>query len=79
MEADMMSMLDAMEAMERKLLGIEAMVSFMEIAFDVLHTEENNYEVSAVRSLHDYLMALRKEDMESIIECLRNKVIDEHV
>ena len=63
-----MELMDLVATVEKKILGIESLLSFMTMGMEVLHTNEENYEIRAVQTIHDMLRDLRKSDILKLTE-----------
>jgi hypothetical protein len=63
-----MELMDLVATVEKKILGIESLLSFMAMGMEVLHTNEENYEIKAVQAIHDMLRDLRKSDIVKLTE-----------
>ena len=63
-----MELMDLVATVEKKILGIESLLSFMTMGMEVLHTNEENYEIRAVQTIHDMLRDLRKSDIVKLTE-----------
>ena len=63
-----MELMDLVATVEKKILGIESLLSFMTMGMEVLHTNEENYEIQAVQAIHDMLRDLRKSDIVKLTE-----------
>ena len=61
-------LMDMVEELEKKLLGIESILSFFAMGMDVLIKREEAYEVSAIQAIHDWLMEIRKTDIANLYE-----------
>ena len=67
-----MELMDLVATVEKKILGIESLLSFMTMGMEVLHTNEENYEIRAVQTIHDMLRDLRKSDIVKLTEKIDN-------
>lgn len=67
-----MELMDLVATVEKKILGIESLLSFMTMGMEVLHTNEENYEIRAVQTIHDMLRDLRKSDILKLTEKIDN-------
>ena len=67
-----MELMDLVATVEKKILGIESLLSFMAMGMEVLHTNEENYEIRAVQTIHDMLRDLRKSDILKLTEKIDN-------
>lgn len=68
MDGVYMELMDLVATVEKKILGIESLLSFMTMGMEVLHTNEENYEIRAVQTIHDMLRDLRKSDIVKLTE-----------
>lgn len=68
MDGVYMELMDLVATVEKKILGIESLLSFMTMGMEVLHTNEENYEIRAVQTIHDMLRDLRKSDILKLTE-----------
>ena len=65
-----MELMDSVATVEKKILGMESLLSFMAMGMEVLHTNEENYEVKAVQAVHDMLRHLRKNEIVNLYEMI---------
>jgi hypothetical protein len=72
MDGVYMELMDLVATVEKKILGIESLLSFMTMGMEVLHTNEENYEIRAVQTIHDMLRDLRKSDILKLTEKIDN-------
>lgn len=72
MDGVYMELMDLVATVEKKILGIESLLSFMTMGMEVLHTNEENYEIRAVQTIHDMLRDLRKSDIVKLTEKIDN-------
>ena len=65
-------LMDMVEELEKKLLGIESILSFVAMGMSTIITKEDSYEVSAIQAIHDWLMEIRKTDIANLYEKIDN-------
>lgn len=70
MDGMYMELMDLVATVEKKILGMESLLSFMAMGMEVLYTKEESYEVSAVQAVHDVLMDIRKKEIASLYEMI---------
>lgn len=61
-------LMDMVEELEKKLLGLESILSFFAMGMDTLIKRDESYEVSAIQAIHDWLMEIRKTDIANLYE-----------
>ena len=61
-------LMDVVEELEKKLLGIESILSFVAMGMSTIITKEEAYEICAIQAIHDWLMEIRKTDIANLYE-----------
>lgn len=61
---------DLVATLEKKILGMESLLSFIVMGMEVLCTKDESYEVNALQTLHDLLMSIRKDDIVNLYKLI---------